>query len=135
MTPPGRQPPPVVPTLTDVVAGMSVTAASAPSAPSFVPPVPSAPVPRSVPEAAATAGMATLDAAPALPTEALVDTITDRVMARFLPELEWRIADALQAWLLAQSGAGAAVIAATLRDEIADHVREALGDALGSTRN
>ena len=37
---------------------------------------------------------------PAPPTEALVDTITDRVMARFLPELEWRIADALQAWLL-----------------------------------
>ncbi|MFN4103747.1 MAG: hypothetical protein ACK4GB_05520 [Tepidimonas sp.] len=64
-----------------------------------------------------------------------MDTITDRVMARFLLELEWRIADALQAWMLAQSSGAAAVIAAALRDEIADRVREALGDALGSTRN
>lgn len=134
MTPPGRQPPPVVPTLTDVVAGLSVAPAPAPSAPPFVPPASSPPGPHSIPEAA-TDGMATEAAAPVLPTEALVDTITDRVMARFLPELEWRIADALQAWMLAQSSAGAAVIAATLRDEIADHVREALGDALGSTRD
>ncbi|MDM7455757.1 MAG: hypothetical protein P3W97_000415 [Tepidimonas sp.] len=115
MTAPGRQPPPVVPTLTEVVAGLSAAPAAA--------------VDRQGPEA-----MARKASEPEPTIGALVDTVTDQVMARLLPELQWRIADALQDWMLAQSSAGAVQIAAVLRDHIADHVRQALGEALGSTR-
>ncbi|MGQ9724376.1 MAG: hypothetical protein ACUVVU_03275 [Tepidimonas sp.] len=110
MTPPGRQPPPVVPTLTDVVELSTV-----PSAP---PPAPQA-----------------VDAVPQLLPDTLVDEVTDRVLARLLPELEGRIADALRIWFQAQSDVGARAIADTLRDQLAEHVRVALGDALGSTRH
>jgi len=106
-----RRPPPVVPTLTDVVAGAT------------------APV-----TASAVGAAHAVDGGAAL-TDEWVDAVVDKALARLLPELEWRIADALQAWLHSQVSAGALAVADALRDEMADRVRDAINDALGSTRN
>ncbi|MCL6554578.1 MAG: hypothetical protein K6W08_15880 [Firmicutes bacterium] len=116
MTPPGRQPPPVVPVLTDVVPGLS--AAVAPSAPRATPSsAPVAPNP------------------PAAVTEADLDDLTDRILARLAPTLHEDIAEAVQRWLLAHADACARDVGAALRDPLADRIRAALHDILGSTRN
>lgn len=109
--PADRRPPPVVPTLTEVIAGGG------------------APAVATVSDTPTDAGLSVTI------TEEWVDTVVDRALARLLPELEWRIADALQAWLNAQVSTGALAVADALRDEIADRVRHAINDALGSTRN
>jgi len=119
VTPPGRQPPPVVPTLTDVVPHLSD--AAAPLVGDGQPP-------------AGEASALVVSRGVSEPDPALVDELTDRVMAALLPRLQARVAEALQAWVLAQLETGARTIADAVRDEIAQDVRRAIVSALGTTR-
>jgi len=119
VTPPVRQPPPVVPTLTDVVPHLSD--AVAPRVGDGQP-------------LAGEASAVVVSRGVSEPDPVLVDELTDRVMAALLPRLQARYAEALQAWVLAQLETGARTIADAVRDEIAQDVRRAIVSALGTTR-
>lgn len=102
---PGRQPPALVPTLTDIVA------------------------PGVAPAGGAACGMSD-PAAAASPDEALVDELVDRVMARLQPLLQERLQALWAEWVerrLAEE-------VPALVNDLADVVRAEVARTLGTTR-
>ncbi len=115
MSPAGRQPPPVVPTLTEVIV-----------------PAPSAPPPATarVFAAADTEASGTGSGCGAWTD---IDELADRVLDRVLATLDSEVAAVLDAWWQSQRSAAVAQVSAALRDELAAELRVALVHHLRQT--
>lgn len=140
-----RRPPPVVPTLTEVIepgprqpprlgtvmgapAGSPMReVAEAPCDPTVATPA--------LPESPAATPPVDEVSADEAPADAWLDAVTDRVMARLAPRLEQRLDDALQAWWARQQADCARAVRTAVQDGMADTLREVLRETLGTTRN
>jgi hypothetical protein len=59
-----------------------------------------------------------------------VDELTDRIMARVMPQLQASIRQALQAWWIAHQAAAVRAIEDAVREDVADRVRAAVTELI-----